>query len=272
MAKRDEDMHARLHTQPSSWMTVALLAMIPCLMACIGSVPLFEDGKAAVEEATMFDLIKKGGPLMIPLGIASVLAMAIALERFISLKKDRVLPPAFLGRLDDAWKSDSSGKAAIALCDSEGGTAGHIFKAGVRWRTAGYEAIGKAMAEAGSREAEKMKRSVRSLALIAKITPTMGLLGTVYGMIGAFQKTSEGDGAAKPAELAGGIYEALVTTAAGLTIAIPVALLYQFLIGRIDGLIDHIDEVGTEFVISRASDEGVLTQGLAETLPTSEAT
>ena len=92
-----------------------------------------------------------------------------------------------------------------------------------------------------------MKRSIRSLAVIARITPTLGLLGTVYGMIAAFQKTSEGDGAAKPAELANGIYEALITTAAGLTIAIPVVLLYQFLISRVDSLIDHIDEVGTEF-------------------------
>lgn len=255
-----------MHTRLNTWMRLALCAVIPCLLACIGEGAAAEGGQAAVNEVTMFDLIKKGGPLMIPLGIASVLAMAIAFERFISLRKDRVLPPEFLGRLDAAWQSDPSGKAAAALCDSEGGTAGHVFKAGVRWRSAGYEAIGKAVAEAGSREADRMKRSIRSLAVIARITPTLGLLGTVYGMIAAFQKTSEGDGAAKPAELANGIYEALITTAAGLTIAIPVVLLYQFLISRVDSLIDHIDEVGTEFIISRASDEGVLTESLAAVL------
>lgn len=260
-------MHARMKPLP----LLLLFALMPCLLGFSNLAPVDVAGTAAEETATMFDLIKKGGPLMIPLGIASILAIAIALERLISLKKNRVLPPDFLGRLDEAWQADPSGKAALSLCDSEGGTAGHVFKAGVRWRSAGYEAVGKAIADAGSREADKMMRSIRSLAVIAKITPTLGLLGTVYGMIAAFQKTSEGDGAARPAELANGIYQALITTAAGLTIAIPVALLYQYLVSRVDGLIDHIDEVGTEFVIARASDDGVLTENLAAALATEEA-
>jgi hypothetical protein len=104
-----------MHTRLNTWMTLALCAVIPCLLACIGEGAAAKGGQAAVDEVTMFDLIKKGGPLMIPLGIASVLAMAIAFERFISLRKDRVLPPEFLGRLDAAWQSDPSGKAAADL-------------------------------------------------------------------------------------------------------------------------------------------------------------
>ena len=108
----------------------------------------------------------------------------------------------------------------------------------------------KAIEDVGSREADKMKRSLRPLSVIAAVSPLLGLLGTVYGMIDAFQKTSASGGTAKTAMLASGIYEALVTTAAGLTIAIPALLFYQFLLGRVDKLIDEIDEAGTEFVFA----------------------
>ena len=112
----------------------------------------------------------------------------------------------------------------------------------------GREAVEKAIDDVGSREADKMKRSLRPIRNIAMVAPLLGLLGTVYGMIEAFQVTSESGGTASTALLAKGIYEALVTTAAGLTIAIPVLLLYHYLSGRVDRLIDEIDEAGSEFV------------------------
>lgn len=208
--------------------------------------------EAGVDKETMFTLIKKGGPVMIPLGIASILALAIALERFISLRREKVLPNGFLQGLGEAWDGDPSGHSAEQFCDVSPGAAGHVFKAGIQWRDAGYQAVGKAIEDAGIREADKMKRSLRGLSIIAAVSPLLGLLGTVYGMIDAFQRTSQSGGAAKTADLATGIYEALVTTAAGLTIAIPALLLYQFLQSRADGLIDHIDEVGTEFIVNHA--------------------
>jgi len=198
----------------------------------------------------MYSLLIKGGWIMVPLGLGSVLALALGLERFIALSKERVLPAGFLESLMVAWKADPSGKQAVAYCDESGGAVGHIFKAGVRRAKLGPEAVEKAIEDAGSREADKMKRSLRPLSIIAAISPLLGLLGTVYGMINAFQGISASGGTAKTATLAIGIYEALVTTAAGLTIAIPVLLLYQFLLGRVDKLIDHIDEAGTEFIFA----------------------
>jgi biopolymer transport protein ExbB len=112
--------------------------------------------------------------------------------------------------------------------------------------------VSRAIEDAGSREADRMKRSLRGLAAIAAVAPLLGLLGTVYGMIKAFQQTSSSGNAAKTAELATGIYEALVSTAAGLTLAIPVMLLYQYLSARVDGLIDQLDEEGTEFIVRHA--------------------
>ena len=204
------------------------------------------------EQESMFSLIKKGGPVMYPLGIASILALALGIERFISLKKDRVLPDEFLSGFGEAWDSDPSGEAAEKFCDDSGGAAGEVFKAGIQWRGHGHEAISKAIEDAGGREADKIKRSVRPLSVIATICPLLGLLGTVYGMIDAFQKTASSGGAAKTADLANGIYQALVSTAAGLTIAIPVLLLFQWLSTRADRAIDHIDEAGTDFIVTHA--------------------
>lgn len=217
-----------------------------------------EVGEGAGEgKETMFSLIKKGGPVMFPLGIASVLALALALERFISLSKEKILPDGFLDGLGAAWDSDPSGHEAEQYCDNSPGASGHVFKAGIQWRNEGHQAVSKAIEDAGSREAEKMKRSLRPLSVIAGVCPLLGLLGTVYGMIDAFQKTADSGGAAKTADLANGIYQALISTAAGLTIAIPVLLLFQWLSSRADKIIDHIDEVGTEFIVTHALPDSV---------------
>jgi len=211
-----------------------------------------EGGIATDDDNTMWGLIKKGGPVMIPLGIASILALALGIERFISLGKDRILPEAFVTEFGEAWGSDASGKTAEEVCEKYPDSVAHVFRAGVQWRKQGHEAVGKAMEDAAGREAEKIKRSVRPLSVIAGICPLLGLLGTVYGMIDAFQKTADAGGAAKTSELADGIYQALISTAAGLTIAIPVLLLFQWLSSRADRAIDHIDESGTEFVAHHA--------------------
>lgn len=223
------------------------------LVALTTSVMAADAGAdAGVEKETMFSLIKKGGPIMIPLGLASIIALALALERFISLRREKILPDGFLQGLGEAWDQDPSGQSAEEFCDLSQGAAGHVLKAGIQWRDSGYQAVAKAIEDAGIREADKMKRSLRGLSMVASVSPLLGLLGTVYGMIDAFQRTSSSGGAAKTADLATGIYEALVTTAAGLTIAIPVMLVYQYLLTRVDGLIDHIDDVGTEFIAKHA--------------------
>jgi biopolymer transport protein ExbB len=207
---------------------------------------------AGAPQETMFSLIKKGGLVMYPLGIASVLALALATERFISLRREKVLPTGFLDGLGQTWHADPTGQLAEDYCNQSGGAVGHVFKAGIQWRDFGYQAVSQAIEDAGSREADRMKRSLRPLSAIATVAPLLGLLGTVYGMIEAFQRTSASGGAAKTADLASGIYEALVSTAAGLTLAIPVLLVFQYLSARVDGLIDMIDEVGTGFIVKHA--------------------
>ena len=235
--------------------TCAVVALVFCAVSVLGA----EAGaEAGAQKETVLSLIKKGGPVMYPLGIASILAVAMGVHCFITQSRENVMPESFLAGLKKAWSGDPSGKNALSFCDENGGTVGHIFKAGIRRVKLGREAVEKAIDDVGSREADKMKRSLRPIKNIAMVAPLLGLLGTVYGMIEAFQVTSESGGTASTALLAKGIYEALVTTAAGLTIAIPVLLLYNFLSGRVDRLIDEIDEAGSEFVFACANGGEVL--------------
>jgi biopolymer transport protein ExbB len=197
----------------------------------------------------MFSLIRKGGVVMIPLGLASVLALAFAIERFISLRRDKIIPPDFMKRIVELVETDPSGDAAIKFCAQTERPAAHIMKAGLLGLLKSGDAAEKAIEDAGAREASKMKRSLRILSVIATVSPLLGLLGTVYGMISAFQ-TASAVGMGKADVLAKGIYEALVTTAAGLTIAIPVLLAYQYLSSRVDSIVDDLDEIGIEFMTS----------------------
>lgn len=233
------------------WQIAGALALL--LLAVFNVEAFAEEASEAAgddDKLTMFGLIRKGGYLMLPLALASLLALALGLERFIALGRQRVLPAGFMEELTVAWNEDSSGEQAVEFCETSDCAAGHIFGAGVTRAKLGTEAVEKAIEDVGSREADKMKRSLRPLSIIATVSPLLGLLGTVYGMIDAFEKTSSSGGTAKTAMLATGIYEALVTTAAGLTIAIPVLLLYQFLLGRVDKLIDEIDEAASDFVFT----------------------
>ena len=130
-------------TQP--WKTALSLAVL-VLLALTPSLLAAEAGTdAGVEKETMWTLIQKGGPIMIPLGIASIIALALAIERFISLKRDKVLPDGFLKGFGQAWDSDPSGQAAEQFCEQNAGSAGHVFKAGLQWRDAGHEAVAKAI-------------------------------------------------------------------------------------------------------------------------------
>jgi len=218
---------------------------------------------------TMFTLIVKGGPVMLPIGLASVVALALTVERFLSLKRDNVIPPDFLDGLAAAWSSGGNDPAnAIKYCEETNGAVGNIFKAALLRINRGEDAMEKAIEDAGYREADKMKRSLKGLSIVASTTPLLGLLGTVYGMINAFQTaTIKGMEAGGGADyLARGIYEALVTTAAGLTVAIPVLLLYQVLSAKVDGLIDDLDEMGIEFLTTCIATSPVAAR-LPETRP-----
>jgi biopolymer transport protein ExbB len=196
---------------------------------------------------SFFDLIIKGGIVMIPLGLCSVLALAMTAERFLSLTRRKILPPEFIAGVKSTFSGADDVNKAVAFCEERPSPISNIFRAGISRVRQGAESIEKAIEDAGVREVDKLRRSLRPLSAIATVSPLLGLLGTVYGMITAFQ-TASVMGVGKADRLATGIYEALVTTAAGLTLAIPVLVVYQILYSRVDKLVDRMDDEAIEFL------------------------
>lgn len=220
----------------------------PLFMLLCVALPLFAQDAAPADEETMLSLILKGGPVMIPLFGFSFLALAITIERAFGLRKSKLIPPEFLPALKSAVDRDPGGvEEGIRYCETHSTPVAHILRSGLTNLGRGLDAAEKAIEDAGAREMYKMKRSLKSLSVIASVSPLLGLLGTVYGMIGAFKDASS-MGAGKADSLANGIYEALVTTATGLTIAVPVLLIYQFYTSKVDGLVDDIDELCIDFL------------------------
>ena len=188
------------------------------------------------------------GPGFFATGLASIVALGIAIERFMSLRRDRVIPTDFVSGLRSAMsRDDESTRHSVEYCEETGGAVGDIFKAGMVRVFKGEEVVEKAIEDAAYREVAKLKRSLKGLAVIASISPLLGLLGTVYGMINAFQEATKA-GMGKADMLAEGIYESLVTTATGLTVAIPVLLVYQYLTSHVDALVDEIDLMCHDFM------------------------
>lgn len=227
---------------------VALLAPAAAVFAQ-GEVGETGDTEETRAEETLYSMLRKGGPVMIPLALCSIAALGIGMERLISLRRRAIVPEDFLPHLLNHLRTPREGTgAAIRHCEESGTPTGRIFRAGlIHLESGDVPLVEKALEDAGGREVAKLKRSLRWLAIIATISPLLGLLGTVYGMIGAFQ-TATAVGMGKAEMLAQGIYEALVTTATGLTIAIPVLLFYQYLLSRIDARIDVIDAIADEFL------------------------
>ena len=197
----------------------------------------------------LLDLIVMGGEMMVPILICSVIALTIIIERLVNLQRSKVIPSNFVSDLHNQLGDISAPNisAAVNFCQRSDAIAAHIFLPAIQKMHHGPEVIQSAIEDAGGREVGKLKRKLKPLSFIATISPLLGLLGTVYGMIEAFQAASNA-GHGKSDMLAEGIYVALVTTAAGLTLAIPVLIVHQFLSGRVDSLIDEIDNSANDFL------------------------
>lgn len=230
-------------------------------------------GKKTGDEGpiSLLDLLVKGGPVMIPIGICSVLALAFIIERLVSLKREKVIPQAFIEGLAAAFGKTRDIDSGMAYCHERPSPVSNIFKAGINRLPQGPEAMEKAIEDAGGREVAKMKRSLKPLSVIANISPLLGLLGTVYGLITAFQTATAGGADEKANTLATGIYEALVTTAAGLTLAIPVLIVYALLNTKVDVLVDRMDDEALQFIEHAAYGKPLPVKAVAPPQPAPKA-
>ena len=194
----------------------------------------------------MLELVKSGGWLMAPIILCSIAAMAIIAERLWSLQRERVVPGDLVAQV---WRWASRGELTQERMQAlqQGSALGRILASGLASRDLDREIMKESIEDVGHHVVRELERYVDTLGTIAAITPLLGLLGTVIGMIKVFAViTAQGVG--EPRVLAGGISEALVTTAAGLTVAIPSLLFHRFFRGRVDELVVTMEQEALRMV------------------------
>jgi len=177
---------------------------------------------------------------MYPIIFCSIVALAIFLERLWVLRRKHIIPLDFISNVEGLLKKQKLSEA-VFLCQNDMSSIAKIFLAGLRSTQKGMWLVKEAIEERGSREATILEKNVDILSTIANLTPLLGLLGTVSGMIKTFNAISV-QGIGNPAPLAGGIAEALITTATGLCIAIPTLVCYRFLKDKASALIFEMEE------------------------------
>lgn len=194
----------------------------------------------------MYEYLVKGGILMIPIVACSVIALAVFFERAWTLRGSRNLPKELVRRAEELVRRGQI-EEAMALCRRSRSPMGAVIQAALRHAGQGRDTVKEAVEEVGRREAAHLERYVGILGTVANVAPLLGLLGTVSGMIKAFTVISV-QGVGNPASLAGGISEALITTAAGLTVAIPAFVAYRYFLGKLDRLILGLEQYALHFV------------------------
>jgi len=194
----------------------------------------------------MYDLFLKGGILMYPIAFCSIVALGVFLERLWSLRKRKVIPQEFLMEIVDMVAKGKI-REAITYCKRSDASIAHIAYAGIENYGKKRELIKERMEEVGKREVANLERYINVIGTIAGVAPLLGLLGTVSGMIKSFNVISL-QGVADPGSLAGGISEALITTAAGLVVAIPAFVMYHYLRNKVDSLVVEMEEISVRMV------------------------
>ncbi|HEV8067687.1 MAG TPA: MotA/TolQ/ExbB proton channel family protein [Planctomycetaceae bacterium] len=190
-----------------------------------------------------------GVPFIIAFGICSVITVWFSIERLVVLRRGRVIPRPFVERfLQNLEQGNLDPEEALRLCDENGSPIAQIFAHGVRkWGKSSVE-VEQAIIDGGERQVSQLRAHLRVLNAVAVITPLLGLLGTVIGMIQCFNDIAAAQGMGKADQLAGGIGIALLATAAGLFVAIPSLSMYQFLAGRVDALTVDLDLLSQNIV------------------------
>lgn len=186
------------------------------------------------------DLIAKGGIFIYPIIFCSILALAVFLERLWVLQRKHVIPSEFIRKVEELLKKQKLSDA-IFLCQADPSSIARVFFAGLKNAGRGMWLVKESIEERGGREAAILEKRVGILSTIASLTPLLGLLGTVSGMIKTFNVISV-QGVGNPAPLAGGIAEALITTAAGLSVAIPTLVCYRIVKDKAESLIFEMEE------------------------------
>ena len=188
----------------------------------------------------MLELVQAGGWLMLPIILSSIIAAGIVAERLWFLQRDRVIPPTLVGQVRQRIAAGQLDAGFIAAL-RESSPLGRVLAAGLATRDQPREVIKENIEDTGRHVVHELERYLNSLGTVAGIAPLLGLLGTVFGMISVFTAIAV-HGTGNPGVLAGGISQALITTAAGLSVAIPALVGYRYLRGRVEELVVFMEQ------------------------------
>ncbi|RDX35034.1 MotA/TolQ/ExbB proton channel family protein [Kangiella sp. HD9-110m-PIT-SAG06] len=201
---------------------------------------------AAASSGTLFELFKAGGWTMIPIAICSLIAMAIMVERIWALKRERILPKHLVAQVWTWIKNGQFDKSKMRDLKNSS-ELGEVLTAGLLNHQYGRESMKASINEAGRAVVVRLERYLNTLGSIALVAPLLGLLGTVIGMIKVFT-VMRVEGVGNADALAGGISEALITTAAGMAVAIPTLVLHRHFIRRVEELVTDMEQEALKMV------------------------
>ncbi len=198
-------------------------------------------------EKNLFEILRSGGVMMIPLLVCSFVTLVFLFERAISLRTGRIIPKPYVKRfLHQVREGKLDRDGALALCGESGSPVAEVFEAVIKkWGRPAVE-LEQTIIDAEDRITPDLRRYTRLFSAVVTISPLLGLLGTVIGMIRLFDVIASSDAMGRTELLAAGISEALLTTAAGLLLAIPALCIHLYFLGRIERLLMAIDDLAQD--------------------------
>ena len=191
-------------------------------------------------------VVEKGGPVMYPIILCSIVGLTLVVERLFSLREKKVLNTKHLDEIRKYWLKNDI-ERAVERCNQLDIPLYRVIKAGLLHCRHGVFEVERAIEAAGQHESSLLSTNLRMLGALANLTPMLGLLGTVLGMIKAFEVISV-SGTGNPALVATGISEALITTAAGLIVGIPILLSYHYFKGKVEAFVFEMEEISLNLI------------------------
>ena len=226
----------------SAWVFIGLAALW-----LIDSSVTLAQGETALKTKTLLSYIKDGGIIGFVILICSVVGFSLAITFAFQIRHDTLIPPEVLEQIEGLFE-DGEYEEAYHVCEAHPSFLSSVLASGLTKIDDGYEEVQKAMEEAGELETTKLHQKVGYLSVIASVSPMLGLFGTVYGMIQTFNVIAQSEVQPKPADLAGGISTALVTTFLGLLVAIPMTVLYVVFRNRVVNVVIEVGGIAEELM------------------------
>lgn len=226
----------------TSFVKMLTLAFTVALVVTGSAGVAFAQDEVVAGNVTIGQILGNAGPVGYLIILLSVVGVSLIIEHFVSIRRDKLAPPEIVDELETLLEEQNY-QEALELCESEHNPLTNVVAAALPKISAGFDAIEQSLAEVGEEEAVKLHQKISWISLIGATAPMWGLLGTVLGMMKSFNVIAAKKGAADPADLAGGISEALVTTMLGLFVAIPMMSFFFYFRNRVIKIVLEIGAI-----------------------------